>query len=386
MNAKFGIMTTLILGLAATACVEVAGPEDEGEEAIPCGMRACEAAEVDPEWGPELPPSRDGKADADSIRTAVVALTGDGRLEADDVARLFEETGDRVSQSELDAIRAALEDSTYEIGDGARARALELALVANLPAEEAAQLRDGRTMAGTPLPEPVRELLAEARLRGAVAYDVNEVDEDGERLWTPYPATTPPLENMSFEYTEITPEVLAGDLADAQVEYNRIVGEETLQHPQGFEYRAARYEPAKGGTGNVLAHYDEVYHPDIYARGRSGQKWANNCGFMSDGSVHCLPASRRSFKQDLILTNPHLSRGKHMLYHGHIDVREGVVIGVEISGRLSKLAAKGDAVFLDPIAMLEAWGFEISPRVTLRYGNTRHGTPVREDGVVKAAQ
>ena len=51
---------------------------------------------------------------------------------------------------------------------------------------------------------------------------------------------------------------------------------------------------------------------------------------------------------------------------------------MEMSGRLSKLAAKGKASFIDPIAVLQAWGFEIDPNVTLRYGNTRHGVPVRD--------
>ena len=58
-------------------------------------------------------------------------------------------------------------------------------------------------------------------------------------------------------------------------------------------------------------------------------------------------------------------------------MRDGVVISIEMSGRLSKLAARGKATFVDPVAVLEAWGFEIAPNVRIRYGNTGNGTPVQ---------
>ena len=76
-----------------------------------------------------------------------------------------------------------------------------------------------------------------------------------------------------------------------------------------------------------------------------------------------------------------------MLYNGHIDVRDGVVVGIEISGRLSKRAAKGKANFIDPLAVLQAWGFEISPNVSIRYGNTSEGVPTRDldNGIITAA-
>ncbi len=379
--------TCFFLVLAACGNVdEPTAPTDAGDE-IPCGMRACAAQEVDGEWGPERVDEHLGKADTESVISAFNAAKADGVLTADDIDSMFAETGGRVSRGEILAIRDSLnpEDDSYIVADEAKERALELALVANLPDDEAEQVLSGRSFAGTELPPAVIEMVATARLNGAVAYDVNEIDDDGERVWTPYPATTPAMENMAFDYTEVTPAALTADLEDTDVVYNRIVGTETLTHPQGFDYEAARYEEAVGGTGNVLAHYDEVYHPDIYARGRSGQKWANNVAILSDGTFHCLPASRRSFLQDLILTNPHLSRGKHLLYNGHLDIRDGVVVGIEMSGRPSKLAARGEANFIDPITLLEAWGFEISPNISLRYGNTRHGVPIRENGVVTSA-
>lgn len=373
----------LLLALSACADTSDEGPAPADE--IPCGMRLCSAEEVDPEWGPELPSAGEGKADADDIRTAVSNATADGTLDAADVQTLFDASGNRLSDGELAVIREALDDTTYTVLDEAREAASDIALTWQLPAEEAELVLAGRTFDGGTVPAAVTAYLRQARLHGAVAYDVDETDEDGERIWSPYPATTPAVENMAFDYTVVTPQALLDDLADTDVEYNVIVGQETVQHPNGFEYQAARYERGVGGTGNVLAHYDEVYHPDIYARGRSGQKWANNVAILSDGTFHCLPAARRSYLQDLILTNPHLSRGKRMLYNGHLDIRDGVVVGIEMSGRLSKLAARDDANFIDPVGLLEAWGFEISPNLTLRYGNTAHGTPVRADGVVKSA-
>ncbi len=71
---------------------------------------------------------------------------------------------------------------------------------------------------------------------------------------------------------------------------------------------------------------------------------------------------------------------------GHLDVRGGVVQSVEMSDRLSKLAAKGDQQFIDPIALLDAWGFELSDSLQrsadigggVRFSNTEAGTPVRD--------
>ncbi|MHC4392539.1 MAG: hypothetical protein ACYS22_14660 [Planctomycetota bacterium] len=188
---------------------------------------------------------------------------------------------------------------------------------------------------------------------------------------------------MTFAYTEITPAALKADMEDTQVTYNQISGTETRTWTdvdgEEHEYKAVTYRDGQGGTGNVTSNYDEAHHEDIYARGPSGQKWANNFAILSDGSIHALPAARRSPLQDLILTNPHLSRGKNMLFNGHLDIRAGVVHGVEMSGRLSKKAGAGDKVFVDPIAVLKAWGFEIAPGVSVRYGNTSDGVPIRDE-------
>jgi len=380
--------------VAAVTGVGCAGSDGEETPASACGIAACAVDEAgddeafDPDevtTGQEI-----GKSDAaDEVAAKLVEVTADGVLSVTDVDALFAAGGGRVTVDEMLVIRGALhpdEGATWTVEDAALAHGEVRARTSGLPAEEAEVVASGTSFGGTAVPEAVTALLTEARLQGAVAYDVAETDEDGDSIWSPYPATTPPEGNMSFEYTEVTPDKLAADAADTGVEYNAIIGEEEAVTPWGQKYRRARYESRTGGTGHILAHYDEVYHDDIYARGGQGQKWANNVAILSDGSIHCLPAARRSEQQDLILTNPHLSRGLRVLFNGHLDVRGGVVEGVEMSGRLSKLAARGKAVFIDPIPLLEAWGFEIDPGLSLWYGNTASGTPVREGGVIKRAE
>ncbi len=369
----------LMVGFTLVGCGDDTTPDSSELEAA-CGITACTEVDISDYEPSNLGVDADAKADTQGVELAIRELSADGVLDADDVQRAFEETGRNVSDGEIRALRAGIMNPDIEVTEEARELALDLAVTANLPADEAQEILSGVSFGGTEVPTAVTELLREARLAGAIAYDVNEVNSDGEGIWSPYPATTPPTENMAFDYTEITPEKLIEDMEDTDVEYNRIVGVETATTSWGQEYKRARYERGVGGTGNIMAHYDEVYHPDIYARGRSGQKWANNVAIMSDGTIHCLPASRRSERQDLILTNPHLSRGKHLLYNGHLDVREGVVTGIEMSGRLSKRAAKGKAMFINPIAVLEAWGFEMSPNLRIRYGNTGDGVPVIEEG------
>ena len=95
--------SVLLLALGLTACVGTDDGTDDSD--IPCGMRDCSAAEVDPEWGPEFAQLRDGKADAAGVRTALVALTADGELDASDVLTLFDEAGRNLSESELEIIR-----------------------------------------------------------------------------------------------------------------------------------------------------------------------------------------------------------------------------------------------------------------------------------------
>ncbi len=385
--------TALIaLALVAVACDE---PESELDAVdVPCGIRDCAvgADGADGDLSPWSDGDAGGKADVAGVESAIASAIVDGVLDTDDIDEVFDAAGNRVGRRELEAIhRAVTQPNGYEVTKEGEARALQLAASANLFDVEVEALDIGKTYGGSEIPVEVAELLARARLAGAVAYDVREQDNDGEGVWTPYPATTPSVENMAFDYTEITPTALAEDMADVDVEYKAIVGvdEDEFCDASGCQtFEKARLETRRGGTGNVLAHYDEVFHEDIFARGRSGQKWANNCAILTDGSLHCLPASRRSVVQDVILTNPALSRCnnfagfeddcRHHLYHGHIDVVGGVVVGVEVSGRLSRRIARGQIKMIDPIALLDAWGFEIAPDVRIRYGNTSDGVPVRD--------
>ncbi len=387
------LICALVLGLAGFGCASDPVDPGLGESEAPCGIVACEEGTdtMIPDWDGD-PEADLGKFDRESVEDAISLAAGDGVLDSDDIRDAFEAAGNRVGKGEMRAIRQALDSTDFEVTDGARETALELAYVANLFDYEVETLQSGFSYAGTEVPAAVRRIVAIARLNGATAYDVQERDDDGEGVWNPYPATTPPVENMTFEYTEVSPAALTADMEATDLVYNAIVGTETAEYCDDAgncrDYQRARLEERTGGTGNVRSHYDEVYHADIYARGRSGQQWANNCAILSDGSLHCLPAARRSIVQDVILTNPHLSRCnpytgfeegcKHMLYHGHIDIDGGVVVGVEMSGRLSKRAAKGKASFIDPLAVLEAWGFEIADGVRIRYGNTEDGTPTRD--------
>lgn len=399
-SCSLGVLSSIfVLGCAASSAP---GSTEQSNGALPCGVRDCSSQPVgDDETIRFQGDLTGGKADATDVEAVIVDLVADGQLDESDVYAAFDACGDRVSGSEMLAIRDAVQSERYEVTDEALEAAKRQALYANLFDYEVEQLRSSNLSVGQhEIPAAVQELVARARLNGATAYDIRETDDDGEGKWSPYPGTSPDTENMAFTYTEITPEVLYGDLQDTTVEYNRIIGTEMDEYCDAAgkceEYEKARLEPAVGGTGNIEAHYDHAYHPDIYARGRSGNKWASNCAILFDGSVHCLPAVRRNFKQDLILTNPALSRCnsdagheqdcKNLLYNGHITARAGVITSVEMSGRLSKRAGGGKAIFIDPLAILEAWGFEISPGVTLRYGNTEDGVPVRdlEQGVVRA--
>jgi len=346
-----------------------------------------------------------GKEDAVRVEATIEPLVSDGVLDTNDVLAAFDSMGNNISDGEIIALRDALDRPDLDVSAEARQLAGDLATTANLFEWEQASITNpaGLSYGGNTIPQAVQQVVARARLSGAIAYDVNEIDEDdGEGVWNPYPPTTPAVENMTFAYTEITPDVLAADMADQTTVGQRKTGTEQRELCDDStgdcqQYSAVTYADFVGGTGDVVSEYDEAYHEDIYARGMSGQRWANNCAILSDGSIHCLPAARRSVIGDLILTNPHLSRCssyagyeedcRHLLYNGHFDIQNGVVVGVEMSGRLSKRAARGKAIFIDPIDVLEAWGFEIADYVTIRYGNTSAGVPQRdiENGVIRAA-
>lgn len=235
-----------------------------------------------------------------------------------------------------------------------------------------AQVLD-KTYAGTKVPDAVKQLLEKAQAAGVKGYDISE--------YNPYGVTAHKAKgNMAFSYTEITPQVLAADMADQTTVSNWNVGADA-------DGQTVRYEQKIGGTGNVLATYDELDHPDLFERGSQGQKWANNCAILDDGSLQCLPAARRVEGANYILVNPDLAREKLALYNGHVDIVSGVVRSVEISGKISKAIAKGKLIIVNPISLLKAWGFQLDPHLEISFGNTEAGIPVIDEvnGVIKKA-
>lgn len=351
------------------------------------------------------------------VKNKIRTLTQDGMFDAQDVKEAMASAGNKVDAGEMNAIRDAILDAenvnlerdrfepsgyhtTMEAfqeaqGLGVRFATMGGQLVRTESVEEATTIRD-TSFGGTPIPAEVKELLSKAYAEGLVPFDVNDSKRDNvsgevKEVYTHYPSMSAPVENMAFSHTEITPQALKADMADPS-EYNVIVPKRTLG-PGGQSMTEITYEKRSGGTGNIEAHYDEGMHTDLYARGSSGQKWANNVAILSDGTIHCLPAARRDEEGRVILTNPALARGKRLLFMGHLDVRNGVVQHVEMSGRLCKLAASGDQKFIDPIALLKAWGFEMSPSLQassergggVQFSNTSDGTPVRdlENGTIR---
>lgn len=346
------------------------------------------------------------------VKNRINQLTRDGMLDANDVRQAFESAGSKVSAGEMTAIKDAVlsaenvninrdsfdrsgYNTTLEAFNEARNLGVqfsilggELGRVESL--EEATSVRK-TSFGGSEVPKAVQELLAKAYENGLEPFNVNDSKRNNETgevkgVYTNYPSVSAPKGNMAFDYTEITPQALEDDKNATDLEYN-VIKPRSVLGPGGQRMTEIGYETRVGGTGNISAHYDESgLHEDVFARGSSGQKWANNFAILSDGSIHALPAARRDGDSNVILTNPALARGKRVLYMGHLDVRGGVVQGVEMSGRLCKLAAKGDQKFIDPIAVLQAWGFEMSSSLTrsadqgggVRFSNTSSGTPVRD--------
>ncbi len=352
------------------------------------------------------------------VKDTLRQLTRDGSLDAQDIQKAVASAGKSVDAGEMNAIRDAVlqaenvnlqRDSFDRSGyqttmeafneaqqAGVRFPILGGELIRPESLEESQTIRD-TSFGGTPVPAAVKELLTKAYASGLEPFDVNDTKRSStgevKGIYSDYPSMSKPSGNMTFAYTEITPKALKDDMNDTS-EYNVITPRSELG-PGGQRMTRIDYEPHTGGTGNIAAHYDEGMHEDIYARGSSGQKWANNFAILSDGSIHALPAARRDEEGRVILTNPALARGKRVLYMGHLDVRGGVVQNVEMSGRLSRLAAEGEQQFIDPIALLKAWGFEMSPSLTaaaergagVQFSNTSEGTPIRdlENGTIRKA-
>lgn len=322
-------------------------------------------------------------------------LVADQSLSAEDVDALFAAAGNRINEREGATIQAILDGkvegiAAEAISDEARARGVHLACLKDIQQQDVETIGAGQLFGGGEAPLSVRQVLARARLNGAVAFDPAETNEEGEGVYTDYPSITPATENMRYAWTQVTPAALKADMEDVSP---RLVirGSQSVEI-NGDAVTVARYEVREKGTGGISAAYDEAYHPVRFfseslrtqlqypdfmsswkvdaireARGSSGDRWASNCAILSDGSIHCLPAVRRhSAHPGLILTNPALARGHQLLWNGHLTARGGVITSMGTSGRISRRAAQGRDRFVNPLPLLRAWGFEIAPGLEIR--------------------
>ncbi len=350
------------------------------------------------------------------ITQARIQRTADKKLDLDDAKALLQAAGKSVSKSEIKELEKALspKNGEYTVApealDYLRTQLSQLNDLAGeakrindyvdrrapgLAAEEKAILQEGvstKSYGGSVVPEAVKKAMNGMLAAGATVYDVLQSEAKAERdehdptqwtltgIWSPYgvqdsiPATGP----MAFSYTELTPKAIEDDMKTSR---DQVVLTGTKQE-SGTDWRTGKqttwtvptYEHRQmKGTGNIVEHYDEIGHSEPFALMSASEgycKWDANFAVLADGTFHALPAMRRSDDpkfQNRILTNPSLARDKRMVFNGHIGMRDGVVTSIGISGRLQKLAASGDAKFVNPLPLLEAWGFKIAPGLRVQF-------------------
>jgi hypothetical protein len=353
------------------------------------------------------------------VKNAVARVTADGVLDRADAQEIIDAAAKKVGDKELAAIAEAVSSSAYRVDNDAFeltmsviediANAKTFAEQANLrvkaeaprlAAEEEARLAPGEattSLGGTPIPEAVKDVVRAARAGGATVYDVREVEgaeRDDERggfhvpgLWSPYPQEANAVSNLAFEETEVTPAKLLADMQTEQT-FSVFKGfvEETFTDPRSGkvrEMKTAQYEEVtRRGSGSIGDYDGEGNHDVPFGRSPNGDRWASNFAFLSDGSMHALPWSRHNpAHKGVILTNPSLARGQRMMFNGHIKIEQGKVTYVGMSGRLQKHAARGDARFIDPLALLKAWGFELADGLQLTLEG-KHGPLENRGGLL----
>lgn len=330
------------------------------------------------------------------VKRAFVQVTQDRKLDAKDVDTVLSSAGS-ISADEERALKEGADQFAGMMDPDAKAKLREkLGEVSPLRAQAASINRDvqmakveldremkarltpgaaTKTLGGSPIPEAVKKVVTDAIKNGATAYDVREMKPDpvfdtthGEGHMTidgkfnPYAQDQAAVDSMAFSHTELTPEKIEKDMTTTQT-WNELKGYEKVNGND-----VATYTPVTGkGNGRITELYDEAAWPDTMARGRGGQKYASNFAVLADGSIHCVPASRRSAAEPWrILTTASLGRGQQMLFNGHLHMEQGVVTYIGMSGRLCKLQDRGEAKFVDPVELVKAWGFKTAPglRVT----------------------
>ncbi len=329
------------------------------------------------------------------VKNAFTRVAQDGRIDAKDVDQVLREAG-TISQDEEKALKAegdkyagtmdaeAKQKLKAALGEvrtlrrEAQSTNREIARIApRLHAEALGKLdlsKPTKSYGGSPIPDAVKKYVGEAIKNDAAAYDVREVKADpvydtshGEPelivdgKFNPYAQDLEPGDSMAFDHTELTPERIAKDMETEQT-WKEIDGYSGSGDSQVAKFKSVKAKP----SGDISALYDEATWPETKGRGPRGQKHASNFAILADGSLHCVPASRRTSQDpNLILTTASLARGKHMLFNGHLEMKAGVVTYVGMSGRLGKLQDKGEAKFVDPIELLKAWGFKLAPGLTV---------------------
>jgi len=312
-------------------------------------------------------PNGSSLASTAEVNAEIERIKKAGKMVEADIEKIFAATGGNVSHSEGMAIfRFFKGQSGFQVPPEMLQKALDYALVWKLKPKEQKALQKRISLNGEPIPEEVIRILSWARLAGAIPYDVSSTSGGN---FTPYEQSRRPKGSLAWDYTQITPKSLKADMDD------RTVVNKIIETSPSIKYTKS---DCANGRGSIISRYDErsVHsHTDTFARGENCQKWANNCAIMYDGSLHCLPASRRQEGTSLILTNPSLGRRKHMLFNGHINARNGVITYVGMSGRIAKQAADPDGKpFVDATALIKAWGIKVNPGVTTQsehYGTSR---------------
>jgi ElaB/YqjD/DUF883 family membrane-anchored ribosome-binding protein len=315
----------------------------------------------------------DGKLDVKDVDTV---LSSAGSISADEEKALKAEADKYVGITDS-AAKAKLREKLGEVAslrtEAARINRNVQMKAAGLSADVKARLEPGKattTFGGSAIPEAVKAVVNKALSTGALAYDVREMKADPvydtshgdpevtlDGKYNPYAQEQRATDTLAFGHTELTPAKVKADMETVQ-SFNVLKGYKTVNGNQVAEFEKVSMK----GNGKITELYDEASWPDTLARGQGGQKYASNFAILADGSLHCVPASRRTSSEPWrILTTASLGRGKQMLFNGHLHMENGVVTYVGMSGRLCKQQAKGEAKFVDPVEIIKAWGFQVAP-------------------------
>ena len=328
-----------------------------------------------------------------AVNDSIRQLTADGDFKKSEIPTLMQAAG-AADRNEAKAIRDFIASyrGTFEpgaktelnklLGQMPRLRTTAAQINAQVTREEPvlsadikARLGTGatKTFGGTVIPDAVKAVINQARANGKLVYDVRQQKADPvydnehgpgtmslDGQFNPYSQQQNADDTLAFDKTELTPKGIEEDMTKPQT-WMEIAG---YQQIGGVDSPILK-QVTGTGSGHISELYDEASwsRSQTFARGPGGDKYASNFAILADGSLHCVPASRRSAADPdmLILTTASLARGKQMMFNGHLHMDEGVVTYVGLSGRLGK---NNDNV-IDAVEVLKAWGFKLAPGLTV---------------------